>query len=488
MEEKKRNVEFIDFDFRAWIQNQPQKEYDLVVEDDDHYRLLTKYGRAEINFYPNEIVEISITSFKDNEPKYYLHFQLKDEEHTKTLFYEMEQALETLESERKIKVLLSCSSGFTTSFFASRLTEAADTLDLDYTFDAVSYFDLYDQAENYDIVLLAPQIGYMLKKLSTSMPNKLILQIPTAVFASYNAMSALEFIQTNLRRRCEKHKKKKKKEASVCRCAQQEKVVLSLAELYDGNKVTLFFRVYDRGTIMLDDVVIKADFNSIPLWDTIDYCLSQYPQIELITIAFPGEVNEQGVVNHVQRDLRDYPLGEEVQARYGMPAMIVNNVNAAVVGYGVEHPEYKNITFHSQPYGKPMGGQGNLVNGTLVTGLSGIGGELKYFLGRMQFSDDPRRLARTEQGQIELVINALLPTIALLGPEVVVLRTPMVNDMQSLEKRLANFIPAPSIPKLEFISDVNELIFEGSLQLCGQWRQKQLEVSPVESASLQYAA
>ena len=150
MEEKKRNVEFIDFDFRAWIQNQPQKEYDLVVEDDDHYRLLTKYGRAEINFYPNEI---SITSFKDNEPKYYLHFQLKDEEHTKTLFYEMEQALETLESERKIKVLLSCSSGFTTSFFASRLTEAADTLDLDYTFDAVSYFDLYDQAENYDICL-----------------------------------------------------------------------------------------------------------------------------------------------------------------------------------------------------------------------------------------------------------------------------------------------------------------------------------------------
>ena len=45
-----------------------------------------------------------------------MHFQLKDEEHTKTLFYEMEQALETLESERKIKVLLSCSSGFTTSF------------------------------------------------------------------------------------------------------------------------------------------------------------------------------------------------------------------------------------------------------------------------------------------------------------------------------------------------------------------------------------
>ena len=148
-----------------------------------------------------------------------------------------------------------------------------------------------------------------------------------------------------------------------------------MAELYDGNKVTLFFRVYDRGTIMLDDVVIKADFNSIPLWDTIDYCLSQYPQIELITIAFPGEVNDQGVVNHPQRELIDYPLGEEVQARYHIPALIVNNVNAAVVGYGVEHPEYKNITFHSQPYGKPMGGQGNLVNGTLVTGLSGIGGE-----------------------------------------------------------------------------------------------------------------
>lgn len=145
----------------------------------------------------------------------------------------------------------------------------------------------------------------------------------------------------------------------------------------------------------------------------------------------------------------------------------MNNTNAGACGYHVLHPEYSSIVLHSQPYGKGMGGQGIIVNGKLVTGLGGISGEVKYYLKRMQFSDSPKQLGRTESGQIELVVNALLATISLLGPEIIALRTPMVSDMNMLEKRLAHFIPERSLPKLEFISDINELIFEGMLELAG---------------------
>lgn len=474
------------FDFRSWIKDRNNEEYTLQIEDDDHYRLVTDYGRAEINFYPDEIVEISITSFKNNDPKYYLHFQLKEEEHTKVLFREMEEALLNLRYEKKIRVLLSCSSGFTTSFFASRLKEAADTLELDYTFDAVSYFDLYDQAENYDIILLAPQIGYMLKKIATSLPNKLILQIPTQVFASYDAMSTLEFIQEKMKKKCDEKAKKKKKVGKHA-CSKKKQTVLCLAELYDGEQVTLYMRIYDHGTIVLDDYVIKATSNLIPIWDTIDYCLSQAPHIDLIALAYPGVVNEEGVIDYPEQGYKNYRLKEHVETRYQIPTLVMNNTNAAVVGYHVNHPQYQNITFHSQPYGHLNGGQGNMVNGQLVTGIQGVAGELKYYLYRMQFSDEPRRLARTEQGQIELVINALLPTIALFGPEIVLLRTPMVNDMHALEKRLETFIPLEYMPKLEFIAEANELIFEGLLEYGGVYYQNYLVETQTQQTAT-YAA
>lgn len=473
MEEKNTS----NFDFRAWIKSLNSKNYELIIEDDDHYRLKTEYGLAEINFYPDEIVEISISSFKNGESKYYLHFQMKDEEHTKTLFREMEEALLELENEREIKVLLSCSSGFTTSYFAQKLNEAAKTLELDYTFNAVSYFDLYDQAENYDIILLAPQIGYMIKKIEKSLSNLPVLQIPTPIFASYDAMKTLEFIQSEMKERIQKAAVKEEKVGDCSNCSKMKKTTLCLAELYDGTTNMLYYRIYDKGTILLDEFVVKKSYHEIPRWDTIDYCLAKYPDIDQIVLATPGAVDQNGLLHFRERHIKNQNLSKEIADRYHKPAFIINNSNAAALGYHVLHPEYQTITYHSQPYGKANGGQGNIVNGQLVNGLGGISGEVKHFLYRMQFSDQMVPLARTEQGQLELVINSLLPTITILGPEIVVLRTPMVNDMTQLQARLANFIPENSLPKLEFIEDPKELIFEGCLALADKKKKEKKQAT-----------
>lgn len=57
---------------------------------------------------------------------------------------------------------------------------------------------IYEEAEKYDVILIAPQIGYMLKRLKESITEKPVLQIPTSVFASYDALAALKFIQSEL--------------------------------------------------------------------------------------------------------------------------------------------------------------------------------------------------------------------------------------------------------------------------------------------------
>ena len=92
-----------------------------------------------------------------------------------------------------------------------------------------------------------------------------------------------------------------------------------------------------------------------------------------------------------------------------------------VVGFSLEHEEYKNIIFHSQPLGFGVGGQGILVNGQVITGKQGIAGEICFFLRRMQLSDDCQQLGMGQAGVKELVIKSLLPSISLIGPDAIAL-------------------------------------------------------------------
>ena len=167
---------FLKFDFRKWIMEQKDPEYEIISDHEDHFRLVTEDGEAEIQFNDIEpgmtVVEFKIVSKKDDSVKFYLHFQLADEDHVKQLFHEMVDSLKALKNERTTRVLLSCSAGLTTSFFAEQLNTTANMVSLDYEFNAVSYMNIYEEAEKYDAILIAPQIGYMMKKLKESMPEK----------------------------------------------------------------------------------------------------------------------------------------------------------------------------------------------------------------------------------------------------------------------------------------------------------------------------
>ncbi len=198
MDTKKKEL---DFDFQSWIKEQHNDDYQIVEDNESLIKLVTDYGEASIRFTVIEqstIVEFSIVSKKDDSVKFYLHFELNDENHAKQLYDEMVETLIGLKDEKTLRVLLSCSAGLTTSMFAENLNSVAGMLGLDYHFDAVSYLSIYEEVEKYDVVLIAPQIGYMLNRLKESLTDKLVLQIPTAIFASYDASGALRFLQNEI--------------------------------------------------------------------------------------------------------------------------------------------------------------------------------------------------------------------------------------------------------------------------------------------------
>ena len=164
------------FDFKAWILEHSTNDYNIKLENDDHIQLLTEYGEASIQFTQIEegtIVEFSIISKKDESVKFYLHFELNDENHAKQLYDEMIETLLNLKNEKTLKVLLSCSAGLTTSMFAEELNSMAEMLGLDYHFHAISYLSIYEEVDQYDVILIAPQIGYMLNRLKESLPEDL---------------------------------------------------------------------------------------------------------------------------------------------------------------------------------------------------------------------------------------------------------------------------------------------------------------------------
>lgn len=405
----------LSFDFKSWIQSHHTDDYRIVLENDQLIKLITDYGEAKISFIEidgNIIVEFNIISNKDNSVKFYLHFELNDENHAKQLYDEMVETLIGLKDEKTIRVLLSCSAGLTTAMFADNLNSTANMLGLDYQFNAVPYTNIYEEVENYDVILIAPQIGYMFKRLKESLPDKLVLQIPTAVFASYDALSALKFVQDELSSYNENKNKAKKDEC--VHCIEYDNRILSIAISINRANTYIYYRLSEKCEVIDSNLIIKPSMNIYDLYDIIDTILLKHSYIDVIGIATPGIVKDNKLLKD-PNDGRDIDIKKDFEEKYNIDVFVYNNANAVVVGFSLEHPEYKNIVFHSQPFGFGVGGQGIIVDGKILRGKNGIAGELKHFIKRMQLSDEIQKLAWTQQGSLEIVTKSLLPTISIFG-------------------------------------------------------------------------
>ena len=205
--------------------------------------------------------------------------------------------------------------------------------------------------------------------------------------------------------------------------------------------------------------------NMNDLYDIIDTVLLKHHTIDVIGIATPGIIKDN---QHLRSSIddRNQDIKNEFEKKYHIDVFIYNNANAAVVGFSLEHEEYKNIIFHSQPFGFGVGGQGILVNGQVITGKEGIAGEVRFFLRRMQLSDDCQQLAWSQAGVKELVIKSLLPSISLIGPDAIALYSPMTPDTLEIEKGLLSFVPKEFIPTFYSIKEPWYYMLDGITKLC----------------------
>ncbi len=77
---------------------------------------------------------------------------------------------------------------------------------------------------------------------------------------------------------------------------------------------------------------------------------------------------------------------------------------------------------------------------------------------------------------MEIVTKSLLPAIALFGPEIVAIRSPMTSDMDEIKKKLLSFIPEEYMPEFIYVKDASGYMLDGTVRLCLDLADKEKKV------------
>lgn len=430
--------------YRKWILEQTDSAYRIEEKSEDEIDFVTDCAVGHVQFYhlEYEICALTIESEKADEPLFFLHFEIKDLDHAKELFTQMIASLKKAGEDTGVKVLLSCTSGFTTSFFAEKLNGAAQTLGLDYDFSAVPYTDLFEAAMDKDVIMLAPQIGYLLKKAKEVLKDKIIIQIPADVFATYNVTRTVDLIKEELAR-----KEKTEEVIEDIHDPEWDSSIAIVAIIRRNRKFEIHYRGADLEAPIERGVIVKDELDLRDLEDVLDVLFIRHPQIKGVAIVAPGVVFD-GRLTLPTVKIFDVDVVGEFTKKYGRTFVLCNDANASAVGYYANHRDCGNLLAYYHPLGNVVGGAGLVINGMPVFGKKDFAGECANYLKTLNFSEDRYDLSRTPEGIVELITKLVLPMICTIGPDTLAVYCDLLTDPEELKESLKKYIPERHLPEI----------------------------------------
>jgi cellobiose-specific phosphotransferase system component IIB len=445
--------------FKEWV-----KHYDYhnmkMQYDENTVFIQTKYSESEIRFNNLNIIELQVTNTLNNENEFYLHFQMKTLKHALDLFNEMISVIKNLIHKPKLKILLSCSSGLTTSYFAENLNEASHVLHLDYHFDAIGYSQLNNKANDYDMILLAPQIAYEHAHVQELYANKVVLKIPSSVFAKYNCGEMLSIIRNTQ----EIKKKTENKPLVLKEIVREHDEILTLILIRNSARVHVGYRLFGKNNEILEDnEIIKNNITLEDIFDVIDTILLTHHHIEVIGIATPGIINDGIVDKTCIHGLDLMNMSEEFQKKYKQKLVLCNDVNSFAVGYHACQSKYHNISVLFQPV-SAYSGVGHIINDELLVGRCSLAGEIQY--QPLELSKSKLELNKTVEGTYELISQTIISMISMVGPELIVVASSLLSSVERLRNIIKQTIPEKYIPDIVQMDYVQDYSFIGNLILC----------------------
>lgn len=454
--------------FREWILIQKYENYQIKVDQENQniIHLTTEYGNGTIIFNPYHIIEFEVMNTFNNEVEFYLHFQMKTMNHAIELFQEMLDCLKKLVNRPITKILLSCSGGLTTSFFASKLNDASRLLFLNYQADAIGYNQLFDVGSDYDIIMLAPQISYMHAKVQEILTDQIVLKIPPQVFAKYDVGKMLSIMREAFdKKRNMNNSNQKAAPLTIHSHVQCTEKILSLSIIRNSNRIHIAYRLYGpHNQVIIDKEIIKNKILIQDLCDVIDTVLVQHPDTKMIGISSPGIISDTSITSLSVNGMEKIDI-QYLRAKYQQKIIFSNDVNAVAIGYYASQTQYQSLTVLFQPTSY-YGGAGIIVNGQLIVGQSNLAGEVQYL--PLHLSNDVFVLNKTPEGMLELVSKIMISIISIISPEAIILFSTLIPQVDELKVEIAKYIPQKYLPDIIKINDLNEYSLVGCMIQCAQ--------------------
>lgn len=443
-----------------WVPLQTHDEYTLIKQNENVYRLETENAYADILFYDFGVMELMIIAKEDESNPFYLHFEMNDFEHAKEMINDMIKELLEMKKSKTVKILLCCTGGLTTGFFANKLNQAAKTLSMDYEFNAVSYLNVYVEGFKYDGIFLAPQIAYEYDKIQKALNDKVVCMIPNTIFAKFDPGEMVEFVKENI----EKEKQKKiTKQEKIHRKFDNTRKILVIAYYSSVEGRHLCFRYYRNGQVVEDGSIFKNTPKDVrDIESIIQVTRSKYPELEEVVLALPGMVS---IHHYYYTHFTDeHPnFRQYLRDKYpGLKLRILNHTNAVAYGYSALNEGFDDMAYLYQPIAQ-YNSYARVQKGNFVNGRYGILGEMRWLRDFYKFDGDCSELIKTPEGTLKFLLPYLVNIIVVSGPEKLVLHGPLLPSLDLIRDELVNVVPEVSIPELYELDDEKEYMIMGAM-------------------------
>lgn len=457
--------------YRRWICERDIEGCSIKEMDGDGLTIDSDVATGVVNFYDIDgttVVELRLEGKRDSSPLFFLHFELEDMERAHSLFEEMMDVLRAKLNSKTHHVLLCCTCGMTTTFFANKLNELATDRDLGYDFCAKSIEEAKRSGLTYEAVLLAPQVGHQLKAVQEALPGVMVMELPASVFGAYDANAALRLLLEGLR----DARSAAMTDLRFARDFDMTKSVLSVSYVFRSDEPTISYLVLEKGEERLRGMLVRRTFDiEAPLKDLFSTLrLHGYSprSFDAIGIAVPGIVDDGRVALGEGDESHLVDIAAKLTERWGVPVFVDNNASAAAAGCYISQNEWDSVVFHAQPVGVTECDQGYVVDGRPHTGRGGFSGNIRHLAKRLTLSMGLEEAAWRYDGMRDLVACYLAAVICTVAPEAIFVWCDLVPDMDELGESIAEIVPAEAVPELVGVSDYDGLTLMGEQCLCLQ--------------------
>ena len=97
-----------------------------------------------------------------------------------------------------MKIMLACCLGMSTSVVVQKMKDAAKEQGKDYEIWAVDQNKIAENVGNFDVLLLGPQVRYMLSKVKEDCPNCAVEAIDRKAYGTMDGKSMIDHVITVL--------------------------------------------------------------------------------------------------------------------------------------------------------------------------------------------------------------------------------------------------------------------------------------------------